>query len=263
MDFLGFGNSGHEIFSQIPNKETSRLEFWHSVSLETLRKWCPHHVLVAMPVKKCVRCPQIAIGVRSWNWLTPFLIPRINNETMTSLKLACKQISPTMNFFSQGILQLFDYTTTDHCEFWGYLAEWPRSIVLLPDPKTPNPSDENAPLPRPDAWPNLATRQANFLLIWSTFLKFSVKTSISCQKSDVHVRWQSHHYHCNQLAKSFPASAVCSALLATAKRLAHHASVPLVFLGIHMASMACASACKIKIVDGWKMVTASRWVNNS
>lgn len=158
-----------------------------------------------MPVKKCVRCPQIAIGVRSWNWLTPFLIPRINNETMTSLKLACKQISPTMNFFSQGILQLFDYTTTDHCEFWGYLAEWPRSIVLLPDPKTPNPSDENAPLPRPDAWPNLATRQANFLLIWSTFLKFSVKTSLSCQKSDVHVRWQSHHYHCNQLAKSFPA----------------------------------------------------------
>ena len=109
---------------------------------------------------------------------------RINNETMTSLKLACKQISPTMNFFWQGILQLFDhpctkgwerYTTTDRCEIWGYLAtEWPRSIVLLLDPKTPNPSDENAPLLRPDAWPN-ATRQANFLLIWSTFLEVYVK----------------------------------------------------------------------------------------
>ena len=74
---------------------------------------------------------------------------RINNETMTSLKLACKQISPTMNYFSQGILQLFDhpctkgwerYTTTDRCEIWGYLAtEWPRSNRFAPWPKDSKP----------------------------------------------------------------------------------------------------------------------------
>ena len=42
----------------------------HPESMQCSR---PRHLLVAAPVKQSVRRPKVAIGVRGWNGLTPFL----------------------------------------------------------------------------------------------------------------------------------------------------------------------------------------------